>query len=742
MKISSHTNFLKKQLPLLLLLFNNSFADELKRSSTGINPRENLGLSDMSTFSDSLASEPEASPSLGESSEEPSPSSSSFSTTPSAKYSPSQGCHSPFHRMHVSVRHNEGRGVGYRDGYTTLEGFGIYDGYMGFMPFLDLRGHAFNDGKFAGNAGIGARSLLTSINHLLGYYIYYDVRQDRRHLTPQQISPGIELIGKRMEYRINGYFPVGDRKSHKYDFQFDSFKGHRIILKDKQRYAMSGGDAEVGMHLTQMTSGDVYAGVGPYYFSSPHAHSWGGKARLLGRFKEYFSLEFSYTYDHLFRSIFQGYAAITLPFGKKLSGKQCTPKNDLVLSRAAFSPYRFEIPVVKKVRTKEKAINPATGEPWNVWFVNNTSSSNGTFESPFPMLLQAQNASAPNDIIYVFAGDGTPNGMNQGIVLQNAQKLFGSGIAQFINTTRGGITIPAFTSNLPAIENPISTVIVLSNENEVSGVQLQNTGDYFILGSNIQGGMIHDNLISGIGTQGIFISGNGNFLIANNQMNYSGNDAIFMHANNLMNCTISNNVINVPITAFEGIRIDTSTGATCNGIISDNTISEVAYGIRLNSSGLINATITNNTLINTMASAIYGQGPNLLVNIANNRIINSVQGILFFQIQSSCLAIVNNQVSNVIANGIAIAPIGSPTNAFINNNTVNGVASGFYGINANTSAPLCLQLYDNTVTNGAGYLLENNSTTFELDAANNIGSVTEVGTITTVSSGTCNTCIP
>src|ERR1700744_4685428 len=51
------------------------------------------------------------------------------------------GCRSPFHRMHVGVRHTEARGVGYRDGYTTLEGFGIYDRNPSFMPFLDLRGH-------------------------------------------------------------------------------------------------------------------------------------------------------------------------------------------------------------------------------------------------------------------------------------------------------------------------------------------------------------------------------------------------------------------------------------------------------------------------------------------------------------------------------------------------------------------------------------------------------------------------
>src|SRR4051812_23333446 len=70
------------------------------------------------------------------------------------------GCHSPFHVMHLDVRHTEAKGVGYKDGYTTLEGFGIYDHNSYFMPFLDLRGHVFNNGKFAGNIGLGERTVI------------------------------------------------------------------------------------------------------------------------------------------------------------------------------------------------------------------------------------------------------------------------------------------------------------------------------------------------------------------------------------------------------------------------------------------------------------------------------------------------------------------------------------------------------------------------------------------------------
>src|ERR1700722_8804272 len=156
-----------------------------------------------------------------------------------------QICQTPNHVMHLGVRHTEARGVGYQTGYSTLEGFAMYNRNAHFMPFIDLRGHVFDDGKFAGNAGVGGRTLLSSIGHVFGCYVYYDVRQSSHGLVPQQVSPGIELLGSRMEYRVNGYFPVGSDESRKYRYKFDAFEGNRILLKFKQLQVMTGGDAEI-----------------------------------------------------------------------------------------------------------------------------------------------------------------------------------------------------------------------------------------------------------------------------------------------------------------------------------------------------------------------------------------------------------------------------------------------------------------------------------------------------------------
>jgi hypothetical protein len=119
-----------------------------------------------------------------------------------------EACASPFHSGHVGVKHTESKGVGYKDGYTTIEGFGIWDANPSFMPFIDLRGHIFNDGKVAANAGIGGRTVIPSIDHIFGLYVYYDTRQSVKGLKVNQLGPGVEILGKRMEGRINATFPL------------------------------------------------------------------------------------------------------------------------------------------------------------------------------------------------------------------------------------------------------------------------------------------------------------------------------------------------------------------------------------------------------------------------------------------------------------------------------------------------------------------------------------------------------
>lgn len=631
---------------------------------------------------------------------------------PAPMSSQTQECLSPYHRVQLSLRHNEARGIGYHDGYTTLQAFGIYDQYSKyFMPFLDLRGHVFNNGKWAGNVGIGERTVIPCISHTFGSYLYYDVRSVGHHLTVNQISPGLELVGRRMEYRINGYFPLGNQKSHKYHFNFDKFDDNHIILKAKQYRAMRGGDAEIGVHITQSTKYDLYASGGTYYLHSPHASSWGGRTRLLGRYREYVTLEVAYSYDHLFRSIVEGNVAVTWPLGGKLkrTGTSCPQSNDLLLSRASFAPSRFEIPVVKKIHPRESAINPATGAPWVVWFVNNTSSSDGTFESPFPTLLQAQNASSPNDMIYVFPGDGTTTGMNAGITLQNGQTFLGSGNSHKLNASQGSFTIPAFTSSMPSVTNTTGNIVTLASGNEVSGFNFvaQKTNSTSVIGlSGTVGANINNNVFTGtVGYAGITIFGSGKVLVTNNQL--TGNPA-----------------------NGQAIRLLVDDGLTMTGEASNNQSTGFIFGIGMNigNNSTADYQISNNIVTGSQITAIfwgnfgtqnsYSQGTIMgnQLSTTDNPVIGivAVPGANLF----GTLNVTNNTIIASPKNGflIDIAGNGNFTCNLRSNTIPAPTTAGFFGVNAithNGSPTLTLSLINNT--NADTYSLVNTSGTFNLE---------------------------
>ncbi len=664
----------------------------------------------------------------------------------------SGNCRSPFHVMNAGIRHTEARGIGYKSGYTTLEGFGIYDHWNHFMPFLDLRGHVFNDGKFAGNIGIGERTALFSISHFLGTYLYYDVRQDRHGLTVNQLSPGIELVGSRMEYRVNGYFPLGNTKSRKYGTSFDKFHDHNIILRRKQREALTGGDAEVGVHITQSTKYDLYAAAGTYYFSASEASSWGGRARLLGRYKEYVTLEASYSYDHLFRSIVQGTVGVNLPFGAKLKrrDKNCGEGRNLWFSRAAFAPQRFEIPVIKRVKRHSKAINPATGKPWSVWFVNNTSHSNGTYESPFSTLVNAQNASSANEMIYVFSGDGTTTGMNQGITLKAGQLFFGSGTKQHFVTTLGSMTIPVMTKNNPSITNASGNVVTVASSNTVSGFNISYTGSNTGIISPVSGisnaKIINNSFASsstGSGSNAISLFGAGRFIIDNNQLTQMS-------------------------PAGKGIVL-TPVYGTMQGEIKSNIINGVQTAVALNSTstqGMYDFTIEQNSITNANPSNLTTSGMTVFltgaskVNISDNsitiKLINTDSALAVIDDTTSVsptARIVGNQIVSTSAATQVIGlnvSIGQGLDVFrritVTNNSITigstDSSSNAYFFSAQNGPSQCLSLDNNISINATGStafrFLATSGSVINIDSIeNNVGGPVSATGANLVAPGTC-----
>lgn len=257
--------------------------------------------------------------------------------------------------FYVYASHLEGSGIGYNQGYTSAGLlFTPTWGTSGNMQYLlDVRGHVFNNGDPAANAGIGVRYLDHCSDKVYGANIFYDYRKFH-HESFQQIGIGLEYLGDCWDFRINGYIPFG---RHKVDFGRTLFvyPGNYFAECKQREKVMAGFDAEFGMPIWRNCDPcnlfEAYAAVGTYYFT-PRIYSncgkdcWGGKVRAAIRLGRYVEIEGRTTFDRDFHWRGEGVITIGFPFG----GRSCEPNCycDNLRNIAAQPIERQEIIVINR----------------------------------------------------------------------------------------------------------------------------------------------------------------------------------------------------------------------------------------------------------------------------------------------------------------------------------------------------------------------------------------------------------
>jgi hypothetical protein len=685
---------------------------------------------------------------------------------PSKSPSSQPTCNDQCQPFRISARHIENKGIGYNTGYTTLEAFlAAPTDLWPVMPFVDLRGHIFNDGHWAANAGLGLRSLLK--DRVYGAYAYYDYRDTKRK-GYNQVSFGLETLGTFWDLRFNGYAVVGSRQSRPYDTQFSQFAGNNIFYTQKFQYALSGGNAEVGFYPLKMKDVTIYTGIGPYYLKGPvRGAVWGGQTRAKAMWKEYVGAELSYSYDHTFKNIVQGQVFLSLPLGPKgkvreSKGRSCMD-NYLLCQRMIEPVAKNEIIPVTTKKNKNLAINPATGQPYTVYFVNNLSHSAGTYESPFSTLAAAESASQANDLIYVYPGDLTSTGLSSGVTLKNGQQLLGATINQALITTAGQITLPAQASgnNPPLLSNGAGAVVTLGNNNVVSGFYIQNTAGAGILASGSSNATLTQNYIQGNSTtyngieldnvsgtisassntvmyQGACVNinnsnpiSNASYLFANNTFhsedgNYGFNIAYTEGANNYF--LSSNN--NLYASGTAGINISCS-NTVMNAphvfdVIDCNIGTDDSYGVKLtlNNESRSELNVQNSTINSYQGIYTITNNDSQLISSITNNSFNVYEYALEPETHNSSstnVTFANNSI-NCYEYGIYIDSLDTSTIAVnISNNTVASYEYAFYTDLAG-SASLTGSISNNTI-NSLYYGIYSdiaNSSSFGADINNNV----------------------
>ena len=686
-------------------------------------------------------------------------------------------CEPAVHPDMIYFKHIEGKGVGYKEGYSTFGAFITpFSTFSSVLPFLDLRGHVFNrTWKFAANAGAGFKYLSDS-PWVFGAAAYYDYRQtSKSHYN--QASFSFEFLFNRWELRGNGYLPFGHkthtRKSSEVAaYLFDHFAGHNLyyntVLDVHKRieYVMKGVDGEVGFHLMKPKQDyTLYLGVGPYYYHSPdhiHKHAFGGQARLQARITPYLTLQVSDSWDNLFHNRVQGEISVNIPFGGKILKKNAQfdagCKDVLSMQARMVQPmHRSEIIVADKrkehyYQTLDPIAQSIHGGLLNFVFVNASTpgGGDGTFEHPFNNINTAFTDTDPGDVFYIY--EGTYD-LSSSLVTQDYQMVLGGSIVQYVpiqasSTTTGSVAIPPQSGSMPIITNPSTTLqglfLVNGDQNVFSGLNLTSSNlnfggaaivNYLPTGfevfTTVNNATVINNIfnMSGSGANGVsFQEVTGQTLIANNQFNGHGTASVgilFDEENSFQgSVTIHDNTLTGWLTS--GILIEanesTSGHAIANANIYYNSASSNESGIHLFAAdhGTINALVNNNTAsFNGTNGLEIDSDANSTVNATvcgNNFNYNGSESIGLQPIASAEINVLicNNSLSYNGTAGLGILSPGIQTDAVLNAVIENNI------IRNNTSVGIAFET-DGTIF--GNYTILNNQLLFNGTSRNSVNGI-------------------
>jgi hypothetical protein len=624
-----------------------------------------------------------------------------------------------FDNSNYMVRGDAGDGVGYIRGFQTVAAFQpITVSPDEFIFWLSPRGIVtYNSGNFGGNLGGGARWLEPNTQRILGLGFWYDHDNNGTNKY-DQLGYSFESLGNMFDFRINTYLPV-NQNVHVVGQTFTPssapfFTGNNIAIGSNSfvsNNALKGGDFEGGGALPGIGDIGIRAYAGGYYYEGPL--SGGGIYGVRGRLEALITQNLwgtvIATHDRVFGTnvmaagtIYLGSGEAPRFFGRIPMTTRLYQQMERQYRVAVQQSVENEVALALRAGGTGGSGGPI-GTPIFVDHVDNTApvGGNGSVEHPFNHLPTTTPGNV--DIIFVSRGDGTSNNMNQGITLNNFQRLLGDGVQHQFTALQGTFTLPGFTPGaFPTITNVNAngTAVTLASNNEVSGFNITNASGYGI--SNFNPNTTLFNPISNFNINNVNVTGSGSGLGTNldglHLENATGTGLISASKfdNNAMGSGIVIANLNPPSSTPLALNV-TNTEANSNGTSSVNGSS----GILISASGAeINPTFKNVTASNNSADGIQ-------INLDPNGL---GAGATMTGVFTNVTASNNNNpfVSSIIGSGFDFTSDSSTAKITVTQSTFN--TNGLNGINivldhpaqSGTNPSNFTGIFDQDTANGNG----------------------------------------
>ena len=639
-------------------------------------------------------------------------------------------------RFNVDTR---GGGLyGYSPGYTNIGMFMPYviEGDSAIL-FLDARGVVTHDGGGGANVGTGWRWWMQDIDRVVGLSAWYDF--DSGHSANySQIGLSFESLGRYVDYRVNGYIPIGTR-AHMLSSTVNPadtvFRVNDLLFRrtNVQEQTYTGFDAEVGGPLPVLGRYGVNGYVGGYQFMGNGGRGGnftGASGRFMAQINEDVSFGVQVTNDHVFGTNTQFQVFVTLPDGAPSRWLR-NPRVQDRLTQSVFRQGRV-MAHTDTYSTFDQAINPKDGLPYFVTHIdpNQGAAGTGTFENPFNSIAgyngQSLAAQQHSDIISVRPRlDGTNTNLDTAatFTLYDGQRLLSTSVQHTFMATN----FPGIALNLPdptgiVVGEPLpmlfnsagGDVITLAPGNvkclEVSGFDIQGSaGGSGISGTNNSFVLINRNDIHG-GFNGINLvnltNGASPSVIDSNLLRDNVNDGFHLldiGGPSVTTLQLTKNTAHG--NGNNGFNIAADAGSTVGGLIDGNSTVPPAGGTTNGNNGLSLSSIGGTLAFNNpLALPALGQ------QISNNNFSNNSHDGVFVDVTvggNANLLFLANTISTNGGAGIHVPTsdgslinlvIGGP-DAVLNRNTITGnTGPGILFDLSNTANGLTARVENNVIS--------------------------------------------
>ncbi|MFT5300055.1 MAG: hypothetical protein ACI814_000829 [Mariniblastus sp.] len=617
------------------------------------------------------------------------------------------------------------KNLGFEGSYLTIGGKSrLFEDRLDGRWLVEAQVHHSieDEGGLFANVGIERVFSIPAAGADISMGVWYDYNGDRQQNfshTFHQVGISGAIKTRKWDLLANGYIPTGIQDYSYGDITgANCFVGNQIVLTPGIDSALQGFDVALRFRPKQLAMINGSVDIGGYHYNSDLIDAFaGGRVRVGVQALRGMMVNLEINHDDRFDTTGSlGFGWMTganaSGYGNEYSG----------LGRDLERTSRADHIAIYN-RDVEIAFDPATGAAYNVVHVNNNADPAGqvgTAENPYNTLVAAQNLSAPGDVILVNAGDGTDRNMNTGIILQDDQRLWGSGSSILIPIQDGRFFELCNTGGAPTISNNGGfAVVTLANNNDVAGINIDGTGAMFGIFGNGNTVSIRDNTISNANNEGIYLANTtGDISIARNNIANNGRNGVFLlnALDTTANILFDSNTVTGNL--MDGIQVRNYDPASIM-FVNNTTNNNLRHGLYLenyaNTTGG-GVTVLAHTADGNAGSglAVNGGSGNfdlLNSNITNNSASNSFSGVIFENWATAdperiLVSTTTGGTSTISGNG-AFANLsfllddpGIHTRAYITNQTlsdgVRGLAARVDGVNGGgVRSTLDIDIIDN-----------------------------------------------